>query len=91
MKKLITSIILATTLGFVQPSMANGPYTTAQYALGYHNGYHNGYDEGKDSAYRHVARTAVIIGAVVIAGVIIYQIGKESRWTANEKGVVYRF
>ena len=46
---------------------------------------------GKHDAYNNVARTAVIVGFTVIAGVIIYQLGKESRWTTNENGVVYRF
>lgn len=91
MRKFLTSVVLATTLGFVQPSLANGPFTTAQYALGYQNGYKNGYDDGKDNAYAHAARTALIVGAVAVVGIIIYQATKESRWTANEKGVVYRF
>lgn len=61
------------------------------HAPSYSVGYHIGYEDGKSSAYNHVARAAAITGLAVIAGVVIYHIGKESHWTANEKGVVYRF
>lgn len=49
------------------------------------------YNRGKNDAYNNVARTLFVVGAVAIAGVIIYHYGQESRWTTNEKGVVYRF
>lgn len=88
MKKLLTAAVLATTIGTAQavPAMTR-PYPHPTY----NNGYHVGYNHGKNDAYANVARTAVIVGAVVIATVVIYQLGKESRWTTNEKGVVYRF
>ena len=57
----------------------------------YSQGYHTGYHQGKQDAYSNIGRTAFIVGAVVIASVMIYELGRESRWTANEKGVVYRF
>lgn len=89
MKKLLTATILATTIGTAQavPSIhaISTPHPT------YNASYNAGYREGKDDAYAHVARTAFVVGAVVIAGVLVYHFGKETRWTANEKGVVYRF
>lgn len=57
----------------------------------YSQGYAAGYSHGKDDAYANVARTATIVGFVVIASVVIYELGRESRWTVNENGVVYRF
>jgi hypothetical protein len=57
----------------------------------YSQGYHIGYNQGKQDAYNNIGRTVAIVGAVVIASVVIYELGRESRWTANEKGVVYRF
>ena len=88
MKKLLTAAVLATTIGTAQavPAMIR-PTPTPTYNSGYNVGYHR----GKNDAYNNVARTAVIVGAVVIAGVIIYHLGEESRFTTNEKGVVYRF
>lgn len=86
MKKLLTAAMLATSIGAAQATpVMTRPTPT------YNAGYHYGYQRGKDVAYNNVARTAVIVGAVVIATVVVYQLGKESRWTTNEKGVVYRF
>lgn len=89
MKKLLTAAVLATTIGTAQAVPTMNAISTPRPT--YNNGYSAGYHEGKNDAYANVARTAVIVGAVVIAGVIIYQLGKESRWATNEKGVVYRF
>lgn len=57
----------------------------------YSQGYNVGYHHGKTDAYNNVARTAAIVGVVVIASVVIYELGRESRWATNDKGVVYRF
>lgn len=57
----------------------------------YSQGYNVGYHHGKTDAYNNIGRTVAIVGAVVIASVVIYELGRESRWTANENGVVYRF
>ena len=57
----------------------------------YYNAYQSGYDKGKSDAYHNVGRTLVITGIVVIAGVMIYELGRESRWTATENGITYRF
>lgn len=88
MKKLLTATIIATTLGTANamPTVnlnAGNPTYNSAYQIGYH--------EGKHDAYNNVARAVVITGFVVIAGAMIYHLGKESRWTTNEKGVVYRF
>lgn len=57
----------------------------------YSQGYHIGYHQGKQDAYNNIERTVAIVGVVVIASVVIYELGRESRWTTNENGVVYRF
>jgi len=89
MKKLISSLVLATTISTAN-AMSLPDYVGAPRPQ-YEHSYNAGYRAGKHDAYNNVARTAVIVGTAVIAGVIIYQLGKESRWTTNEKGVVYRF
>jgi len=88
MKKLLTAAVLATTIGTAQavPAMTRPTPTPT-----YNSGYHVGYNHGKNDAYANVARTAFFVGVVVIAGVLIYHAGEQSRWTANDKGVVYRF
>lgn len=87
MKKLLTATILATTIG----TATAAPIMTGSNTYSNHNIYHNGYSDGKHDAYNHVARTAVIVGFAVIAGVVIYKLGQNSRWTTNQNGVVYRF
>lgn len=87
MKKLLTATILATTIG----TATAAPIMTGTNTYSNHHIYHNGYSDGKTAAYNNVARTAVIVGFAVIAGVIIYKLGQNSRWTTNEKGVAYRF
>lgn len=88
MKKIISSLVLATTI-----STANAIPTVNLNAGNptYNSAYQTGYHEGKHDAYNNVARAVVFTGFVVIAGAMIYHLGKESRWTTNEKGVVYRF
>lgn len=88
MKKLLTATIIATTLGTANamPTLnlnAGNPTYNSAYQVGYH--------QGKHEAYNNVGRTLVITGFVIIAGAMIYHLGKESRWTTNEKGVVYKF
>lgn len=65
--------------------------TTTQTPIYIQKTYNNGYNQGKRDAYNNVARTVFIVGAVVIVGTIIYELGKESRWTTNENGFSYRF
>ena len=89
MKKLLIALTLATTTGVVNamPVMNIPNYSTPT-----HNySYQNGYNKGKHDAYYNVAKTAVFVGFTVIAGMIIYELGKESRWTTNENGIVYKF
>ena len=88
MKKLLTATILATTIGTATaaPIMTTGTTTYSN-----HHIYHNGYSDGKHDAYNNVARTAVIVGFTVIAGVIIYKLGQNSRWTSHDGKVGYRF
>lgn len=87
MKKLLIALAIATSISSAQAA--------SSYSVGYNTGYNYGYNighrQGKKDAYNSVARTSVIIGLVVIAGVIIYEMGYQSRWTVNEKGAVYRF
>lgn len=87
MKKLLTAIILATTIG----TATAAPIMTGTATYSNHHIYHNGYSDGKHDAYNNVARTAVIVGFAVIAGVVIYHLGKENRWTTNQNGIAYRF
>lgn len=82
MKKLLIALLLLTT-----PAYAVHP-TPVQV---YQNGYRSGYDNGKQDAYNSVARTSFIIIGVVLVGTVIYELGKESRWTANQNGIAYRF
>lgn len=53
--------------------------------------YQMGYDSGKSHAYNNIAKTVAIVGVAIVAGVIIYHAGKESRWGANKNGIVYKF
>lgn len=87
MKKLLTATILATTIG----TATAAPIMTGTNTYSNHHIYHNGYSDGKHDAYNNVARTAVIVGFAVIAGVVIYKLGQNSRWTTNQNGVAYRF
>lgn len=89
MKKLVSALALATTISTAN-AMPTLPHVGTPRPQ-YNNGYNVGYHHGKSDAYNNVARTAVIVGFTVIAGVIIYKLGQNSRWTTNEKGVTYRF
>ena len=85
MKKIL--IILA----FLMCGVSANAATIIRPVSTYSQGYHTGYNQGKQDAYSNIGRTAFFVGAAVIASVMIYELGRGSRWTANEKGVVYRF
>lgn len=89
MKKLITALVLSTTISSAN-AMNVGNYVGMP-RTPYQNGYEAGYSAGKSHAYNKAAKAIFFTGFTVIAGVIIYQLGKESSWTTNENGVVYRF
>ena len=89
MKKLVSVLALTTTISTAN-AMPTLPYMGTPRPQ-YNNGYNVGYHNGKSDAYNNVARAVVFTGVAIIAGVAIYQLGKESRWTTNERGVVYRF
>ena len=55
------------------------------------NVYNNGYNKGKADAYSNVAKTVFFVGTAIFAGVLIYQLGKDSNWTAHDGQVGYRF
>lgn len=89
MKKTLIALTLALTIGnanalptLIEPTDPQPTHNT---------GYDIGYRHGKNDAYNNVARTLVITGIVIAAGIVIYNAGQESRWTANEKGIVYKF
>ena len=88
MKKLLVALTIALSIGTAE---AVPVMTRPSYPVPHNNGYNIGYHNGKKDAYNNVARTAVVVGLFAVATVIIYQATKETRWTANEKGVVYRF
>lgn len=89
MKKIITAVALATSISTAN-AMPPTPYLGTPRPQ-YNNGYNAGYRAGKSRAYDNVARTVVFVGVAVIAGVVIYQLEKESRWGVNQNGVTYRF
>lgn len=92
MKKLLTAAVLATTISTAnatQPTTIVRPITPAQV---YQNGYNAGHRTGKNDAYNHVAKTVFVVSAVVVAGILVYELGKESRWGVNQDGnITYRF
>lgn len=88
MKKILIALTVASSMSAAHavPAMARAHPTPA------HNyNYNIAYNHGKNDAYHNVATTLFVVGAVAIAGVIVYRLGEESRWTANEKGIVYKF
>ena len=87
MKKLLTAVVIATSCANANAlSSIKNIQTRPTYSA-----YHQGYRNGKSDAYDHVAKTVFFVGTAVIAGVIIYQLGKDSRWTAHDGQVGYRF
>lgn len=89
MKKLITALVLSTTISSAY-ALNVGNYVGMP-RTPYQTGYDAGYSAGKNHAYNNVAKTLFFTGFTVIAGVIIYQLGKESRWGVNQNGVTYKF
>lgn len=89
MKKLISAVALAATISTANAMPAI--HTNNPGPLPHNAGYDTGYRHGKDDAYNHVARTLFVAGAIVIAGTLIYHFSQDSNWTANEKGIVYKF
>lgn len=91
MKKIISAVALATTIGTAQavPTINQINYSHPSY----NHAYNTGYRHGKNTAYQNVATTLFVVGAIAITGVIVYHLGEEksSRWDVNDKGVVYRF
>lgn len=89
MKKLLTATLLATTIGTANavPVVTQANMTQSLS----NNAYHVGYHHGKSDAYNNTARTLFVVGAVAIAGVLIYHLGENSRWGVNEHGVAYKF
>ena len=89
MKKLLTSIILALMLSITNAQATDSPdYMSQLHAVPIHSDpvtptHHHSHD--------NIVPIIVVAGIAVIAGVAIYEIVKESRWTANESGIVYRF
>ncbi len=86
MKKLLLSLFLSL---FVLT--ANAATYTPTYSQGYSAGYSAGHRAGKSDAYNNVGRTVFFVGTAVIVGAIIYTLGQESRWTAHNGQVGYRF
>ena len=88
MKKLITAILLSSVCMTASAMSSKAGTSHIPYRYGYDSGYH----AGKNHAYDRVAKTVVVIGVVAIASVLIYQAGKDSRWTTTEEGNIgYRF
>lgn len=89
-KKLISAIAIATTLA--TPAMAVDRYgRPTQAQINYDMGYRIGYNNGKSDSYDNIGKTIMIAGIVVVAGIIIYELGKESRFGVSENGLTYKF
>ncbi len=80
---------------FMLMSCANAQALSSIRNIPMHNhysSYDSGYRAGKNHAYNNVARTVAIVGIATVAAVIIYQAGKDSRWTMTDEGNIgYRF
>ena len=85
MKKIIIA------LAFLMCGVSANATTIIRPMPTYSQGYNIGYHQGKQHAYNNVGRTVAIVGTAIVVGIFIYELGKESRWTANENGVAYRF
>lgn len=91
MKKILVATIIALTTATANAVPSKAGFVVNPRYMHYQRGYQIGYHTGKQHAYDNVARTVAIVGATVVVGLIIYELGKESRWTATENGVTYRF
>lgn len=85
MKKLLLVLIMICN---VMPANA---LPRMQNDLSYNTVYSYGYHDGKKDGREQTIKTVLGVGLIVTAGFIIYELGRESRWATNEKGVVYRF
>lgn len=85
MKKLLTAIVIATSC-----TNANA-LAGIRHIHTHQSSYNIGYNTGKNHAYNNVMKAVTVVWIATVAGVIIYHAGKESRWGANENGIVYRF
>ena len=87
MKKFIVLVLILIT----SPALSRPVYVPSRQHY-YHGVYNNGYRAGKHHAYNNIVRTVALVGFATVAGVIIYQAGKDSRWTMTEDGNIgYRF
>ena len=91
MKELIAGIAMA-----VIASTANAmPTLTRPVSVqpSHDYNYNAAYNAGKDDAYQNVATTLFVLGAAVVVGIVVYELGQESgsRWGLSENGVVWRF
>lgn len=91
MKKLLTAIVIATTIGTAQASSRANPCPSCSTYHAYNAGYKAGRHSGKQDAYDNVLRAAIAVGVVAFVGVVAHEASKPSRLTANQNGIVYRF
>lgn len=92
MKKILTILIMSAICSTANAARIITPIRPITPAQTYQNGYSAGYHAGKNNAYDHVAKTVFVVSAVVVAGIIVYELGKESRWGINQDGnITYRF
>lgn len=92
MKKILTILAFILALGTAadaMPTLSGSGHITNP--TNYSASYNTGYRHGKNAAYHNVATTLVTLGAIIIAGIVIYDLGEQSRWTMGEHGVGYRF
>lgn len=91
MKKLVSVLALATSISTADalavPNYIGVPRPAPNYQ------YEVGYRHGKNDGYHNVATTLFVVGAIAIAGVVIYHLGEEngSRWGVSENGLTYKF
>ena len=91
MKKLLTAIVIATTIGTAQAASRANPCPSCTTYRAYNAGYKAGRHSGKQDAYDNVLRAAIAVGVVAFVGVVAHEASKPSRLTANQNGIVYRF
>lgn len=89
MKKILFGLALATT---VSTSNAMPTLNQSNPVIPTYN-YNTAYHAGKNDAYQNVATTLFVVGAAVVVGIVVYELGKESgsRWGLSENGVSYKF
>lgn len=90
MKKIISAVALAASISTADalavPNYIGVPRPAPNYQ------YEVGYRHGKNDAYHNVATTLFVVGAIAIAGVVVYHLGENSRLGFNDEGqVTYRF